>query len=257
MRSIILCVVTILFTGLHAQEKFTVYFDSDIDTPNAESSRKLDMWLSENKEADISKIYAYADSVGKPEYNFQLSKRRLLSVNDRIAKAGIMFRQVTAQAFGEDESKNGALAGNRRVDIFYTNPQPASAPEPEKELTKAVTVAKLGEKLKLPGLNFYNNSGKVLPESEHVLDELLDIMKKNEKLVIEIQGHICCRPYDSDDISVIRAKAVYDFLVYNKISKKRLTYKGFGSSRPLYPLPEKTEEEQIANRRVEIEIIEN
>jgi outer membrane protein OmpA-like peptidoglycan-associated protein len=34
-----------------------------------------------------------------------------------------------------------------------------------------------------------------------------------------------------------------------------LAYKGFGSNQPVYPIPEKNEEEKIANRRVEIEIV--
>jgi outer membrane protein OmpA-like peptidoglycan-associated protein len=59
-----------------------------------------------------------------------------------------------------------------------------------------------------------------------------------------------------DDISLKRAKTVYNFLLSNGISADRITYKGFASSRPIYPLPEKNEEERVANRRVEILIIE-
>jgi outer membrane protein OmpA-like peptidoglycan-associated protein len=56
---------------------------------------------------------------------------------------------------------------------------------------------------------------------------------------------------------VTRAKMVYDYLLANGISPDRvLGYKGFGSSHPVYPIPEKSEEERIANRRVEIRIVE-
>ncbi|MBC7439116.1 MAG: OmpA family protein, partial [Flavobacterium sp.] len=54
-----------------------------------------------------------------------------------------------------------------------------------------------------------------------------------------------------------RAKAVYNFLIGNNIEKNRLTYKGFGSSLPIFQVPEKNESERAANRRVEILIIEN
>jgi outer membrane protein OmpA-like peptidoglycan-associated protein len=120
-----------------------------------------------------------------------------------------------------------------------------------------VSGAKKGDKLKLKNLNFENNSDVVLPSSRPVLNELLKIMQENPGLKIDIQGHICCEPVDVTYVSRIRALAVYNFLIKNGIDKSRLSYQSFGSSRPIYPLPEKTEEEKTANRRVEIEILEN
>ena len=97
----------------------------------------------------------------------------------------------------------------------------------------------------------------MVPGSRAVLSELLVIMRNRPKLKIDIQGHICCQEQEVANISEKRAKAVYDFLVRNGIDKSRLSYQGFQSSRPVYPLPEKNDEERDANRRVEIEIIEN
>jgi outer membrane protein OmpA-like peptidoglycan-associated protein len=58
----------------------------------------------------------------------------------------------------------------------------------------------------------------------------------------------------SADLSVQRAKFVYDFLVDKGIKKSRMSYKGFGASNKLYPL-ERTERERTLNRRVEIRVI--
>lgn len=251
MKHVYFYVAMLMFSGLYAQEKFSFYFDNDIDTPNAATAGVFENWYVANKNVDIVKIYAYADSVGRPEYNVGLSERRLKNIIKLLRTRKYILNNPDTMAHGEKESAHGTLAENRRVDIFYTKPAPV------KQFEQAVSVAKKGEKLKLPGLNFYNNSGRVLRESEPILEELLEILTKNDKLVIQIQGHICCRPGDPDNISELRAKAVYDFLVYNKIDSKRLTYKGFGSSRPIVPLPEMTEEERVMNRRVEIEIIEN
>ena len=74
---------------------------------------------------------------------------------------------------------------------------------------------------------------------------------------IEIQGHLCCMPVDRLDLSTQRAKAINNFLVANGINEKRLTYKGFGSTQPIFPLPEKDEGQRSANRRVEIMIVAN
>jgi outer membrane protein OmpA-like peptidoglycan-associated protein len=101
------------------------------------------------------------------------------------------------------------------------------------------------------------NTYIVVNESRGKLYELLLVLQKNPKLKIEIQGNICCMPNDRLNLSMQRAKAIYNFLVANEINKNRLSYKGFGSTRPIYTLPEKTEEERAANRRVEVLILEN
>jgi len=152
--------------------------------------------------------------------------------------------------FGEDFNFSLSQDENRRVSIFYQKPTPTNS------FSEKVKIAKVGELLNLKGLNFYNMSDVVLPNSRPIMDELLQIMNNNPTLIIEIQGHICCNPGEVDDISLKRAKTVYNFLLSNGISADRITYKGFASSRPIYPLPEKNEEERVANRRVEILIIE-
>jgi outer membrane protein OmpA-like peptidoglycan-associated protein len=43
----------------------------------------------------------------------------------------------------------------------------------------------------------------------------------------------------------------------NKIDSKRMTFKGYGTSRPIHKIPEKNESEADENRRVEILIVEN
>lgn len=86
-------------------------------------------------------------------------------------------------------------------------------------------------------------------------------MNKYPKLKIDIQGHICCQSLrEADkivDIAKVRALAVYVFLINNGIKEDRLSYQSFKSTKPIYPIPEKNEEQRIANRRVEIMILEN
>jgi outer membrane protein OmpA-like peptidoglycan-associated protein len=83
-------------------------------------------------------------------------------------------------------------------------------------------------------------------------------MEENPKLKIEIQGHICCQTFgDPANTSTSRARAVYNYLLRNKIDRKRMTYKGFGTTKPIHPIPEKNALEEDENRRVEILILEN
>ena len=90
-----------------------------------------------------------------------------------------------------------------------------------------------------------------MPESIPVLKDLLKLMNDNPGLEVEIGGHVCCGP--SMELSVLRAKRVYDYLVENGIAKKRLTYKGYSFDKPI--AKEDTEEGKMLNRRVEITVL--
>ncbi len=122
---------------------------------------------------------------------------------------------------------------------------------------KRINQANAGEKLRVENLNFQINTFAILPESRAKLYELLIVLQTNPKLKIQIQGHLCCMPIDRVDLSTQRARAIYNFLIANNIPKERLAFKGFGSTMPLFALPEKSEQERAANRRVEILVLEN
>jgi len=182
---------------------------------------------------------------------------------------------IDIKGFGERFDKSKIDAENRKAVIFYTIPEKIIAisqkemvsDEPKKiiseekkpeTLTEGMKTIKVGDKLRLKNLNFYNRSGRMVKSSIPIVEELLKIMQENPNLKIEIQGHICCQiGTDLEDVAMLRAKAVYDFLKSNGINKNRLKYKSFGSSLPLYPVPEKSEWEKDQNRRVEILILEN
>jgi outer membrane protein OmpA-like peptidoglycan-associated protein len=258
----ILLFILFISGGVNAQHKFTVYFDSDKDRANIPSARDFEQWISANKDATILTISGHADTVGKKEYNLALSVRRDLYVIAQMAANGINTGTADVQPYGESESFSADKANDRRVDIYYTKPAPPPVAEAapkrvETNLTRTITTAGRGDKLRLPNLNFYNHSATMLPQSEPVLNELLKVMQDNPDLKIDIQGHICCQLQEINNISTKRAKAVHDFLLKNGIAQNRISFKGLSSKRPLYKLPEKNEEERIANRRVEIEILQN
>ncbi|HYD91992.1 MAG TPA: OmpA family protein, partial [Flavobacterium sp.] len=125
------------------------------------------------------------------------------------------------------------------------------------EFMKAVGQAKPGQKLTLKNLNFYENSFAVVPESRPKMYELLEVMKLHPKLKIKVEGHVCCMTADRRNLSRERAKAIVLFLHAQGIARDRMTFEGFGVSQPIYPIPEKSEEQAAANRRVEILVVEN
>ena len=131
----------------------------------------------------------------------------------------------------------------------------------EKSLEEKLTNSKVGETIIIENINFYLNNEKLMNESMPILYDLLRVLQNQPKLVVEIQGHVCCNPNLEDKLSLKlskkRAKTIMKFLISSGISKQRLSYDGFGSSKPIYKIPEKTYKEEIANRRVEIMVIEN
>lgn len=241
-------------------KQFQVFFDFDISEANQTSNQKLSDWIKQNPTAQVDKIYGYCDAVGSFEYNDTLSLKRANHTLEILKNNSISIKEnVEVKGFGERFNKTKIDSENRKAVIFYTIPKKIiSADKKPETLTEDVKVMKVGDKLRLKNLNFYNRSGRMVKSSIPIVEELLKIMQDNPNLKIEIQGHICCQlGTDLEDIGKLRSKAVHDFLIENSIDKSRLSYKSFGSSLPLYPIPEKSEWEKDQNRRVEILILEN
>jgi len=74
---------------------------------------------------------------------------------------------------------------------------------------------------------------------------------------VRIAGHTDSRGSDeyNQRLSEARAKSVYEYLISQGISADRLSYIGYGESRPIDT--NDTEEGRQNNRRVELEILEN
>ena len=256
MFRILLC---FFFSSLaFSQEKFTVYFDTDSHQLTVKELNRLDVFLK-NKKLKYTKVVGYCDFRASNGYNDTLALNRAKYVYHIIEKTTNQ-KQIEILSKGENFKQNSDLKLNRKVEIFYEKIENEKVLplEDKKDLSQQVSTAKVGDKLILKNLYFYNRSGIFVPESRPVLEELLQIMKTNPKLKIEIQGHICCQMgTDVEDTAKVRAVAVYDYLINNGINKNRLSYKSFGSTKPIHIIPENNEDERNENRRVEIQIVAN
>jgi outer membrane protein OmpA-like peptidoglycan-associated protein len=248
---ILFCFFSIRCLG---QQQLELFFDFNKDFPNEKSILDYNEWIAQHKDIEITKMLGYCDSIDTKEYNKKLAERRIYSVQNLLEKSGLKInKDLQRIAFGKEFKQSKVQAENRKVTIFYNEIKPPI----RSELTDKILNSKVGETVKLPNIYFFNNSARIVPKSGPTLLELLCIMEENPKLKIEIQGHICCQKvFDYNDVSVARARAIYMYLIRNKIDKKRMTFKGYGTSRPIHPIPEKTHEEEDDNRRVEIMILE-
>jgi outer membrane protein OmpA-like peptidoglycan-associated protein len=112
----------------------------------------------------------------------------------------------------------------------------------------------IGKLAILNNIFFNSNEFNLLPESEIELKQLLLFLKENPKVSIEIGGHTDHIGDDESNLilSTNRAKTVFDYLIKNNIPANKLSFKGYGESRPLSN--ENTENGQKMNRRTEFKI---
>jgi outer membrane protein OmpA-like peptidoglycan-associated protein len=272
-------ILLILAFSVSAQEKTEVYFDFNKDVPTKSSITDLQQWIKGNHDAVVTEIRGFCDSIDANDYNKQLASRRIGYVLKVLENSDAMLLDdIELKPFGEDFALSPDAAKNRRVEIFFrksdthalietetpsANPSDVKKREevfegttPDPSLESLFAKAEIGDIIRIRNINFYLNSEIVVPESEPRLLELYQSMLQNPKLSIEIHGHICCNPNINDTkLSYRRAKYIFTYLLKKGIPLNRLAYKGFGSSRPIHQIPERTLEEMAENRRVEIQII--
>lgn len=104
----------------------------------------------------------------------------------------------------------------------------------------------------LYGVIFDFNKAALKQESDSVLQRVLAFSNKDAALKLEVQGHTDNVGSDAynQQLSEARARSVVQWLVAHGVAANRLSYKGFGKTRPV--AKNDTDEGRAKNRRVEI-----
>ncbi len=110
---------------------------------------------------------------------------------------------------------------------------------------------KIGEAILLNNIFFEVDKSELLPKSSFELNKLVQYLKDNPETTIEIDGHTDSigNEEHNKNLSKARAKAVADYLTQKGIDKTRITYNGYGSSKPI--ITNDTDAGRQQNRRVE------
>jgi len=121
------------------------------------------------------------------------------------------------------------------------------------ESTEEVVEEKNSSKIVLQNVHFITGYSYLTRGSKETLDALANTLK-NESFSFVIQGHVCCTEGELDaidrrtkerNLSVARAKYVYDYFIEKGVDKNRMSYKGLAHRFPLGGSVDK-------DRRVEI-----
>ena len=115
-----------------------------------------------------------------------------------------------------------------------------------------------GDRINLGNIKFESDQAEILEKSKSALEKLAEFLLENDNISIEIQGHVNGESKRNKrkyvKLSERRAKAIYEKLSEAGVPESRMTYKGFGNSKMIYPTPVNNRQAE-ANRRVEAEVV--
>jgi outer membrane protein OmpA-like peptidoglycan-associated protein len=270
-----LVLVTAFFSfGLSfAQEEeiYSIFFEFDKYNLKDEQAEGVIAFVQKIDTARIEsiQIYGYCDDRGKDEYNFVLSTNRANTVKNKLIERGIKSKIIiTLEGKGRimlDEDLQTdipeARSKNRRVDVVvnYKSITIENLKIPGVYSTiKKDAVA--GDRIYLEKVLFERGSSQLTFQAKKELDKIALLLLKFKNIQFEVQGHVCCTPtYHREaidretkkrELSVNRAKRVFNYLFKKGISNSRMTYRGYGNTQSL-------KQGSALDRRVELLILKN
>lgn len=122
-------------------------------------------------------------------------------------------------------------------------------------MNKIATVFAIDQGIRLDNIYFDFDKSTLRSESYKELDKLLQFLRDNPTMHVEISGHTDSKgtaAYNKQ-LSTKRAKVVVDYLVGKGISASRLTHQGYGFDKPV--ASNDTEAGRQLNRRTEFKIL--
>ena len=125
----------------------------------------------------------------------------------------------------------------------------ASEPESQRSINLEVKPIELGASYKLNDIYFGTNSYELSFKSKEIIESFIEFLKDNPKIKAEIQGHTDDVGNDKSNLvlSENRARSVLDFIVQQGVASERLTYKGYGKTKPI--ASNSNDEGRAKNRR--------
>lgn len=232
MKTKLLHLLLFFSTVIHAQEADTLrcFFDFDKAQLQSTNDSLFQLLIHNTLDSTIQlELFAFTDTIGSVDYNWQLAQRRMDAVLKHI---DTNYYNVQTNVIGESATRK--LEENRRVDICIAYPAIIDELKPSGDTV-------------ILDIQFYNNSPIILPRCIPELEALLNYVLIHPELDIELHGHVCCGP--GYDLSFARALSVKKYLIENGISADRIDCFGHSNDQPR--VKETSSENEQMNRRVE------
>ena len=279
---VISCAVCVYGQGM---DTFEVYFDKNVTQLDKLATETLDKLIEKKMLVRGQKLMmlGYTDYTGNVAHNNTLSEARAKNVRNYLITKGFDENDLRL-CLGKGEiiraGKSGAegIPHDRKVQVIreertvrgekidktpLKNGQLVNTGSTKSASAPTLSVQdmanlKVNEAIALKNIIFQAGTSLFLPSSLPELENLYIYLNKNKSVKIKIEGHVCCmgtvQRIDSANFSGARAKAVFDYLAKKGIAINRMQYVGLGNINPVVA-EEKTEDDMMRNRRVEIRIL--
>lgn len=124
-------------------------------------------------------------------------------------------------------------------------------------VTGEIKKHEVGHVMRLDNVIFPVGRSKINEDSFSELNLVVDMMKENNTMVIQLEGHTDYQgnPKDNLKLSKARVESVKGYLTSHGVHKTRVKTKAFGGTMPLSR--DNTPEAHRLNRRVELRILQN
>ena len=237
----------------------SIYFDTDEYFMGQTEKARLYSFVESLSKENLLKIEisGFCDDVGAEKYNLVLSQNRADAIKKVFSLLSFFPEKIVSVdgkgevllSFYPSENPEIVRSLNRRVDVVVSYLDPAAVAKARASLPGLIV---------LENVHFITGYSYLTRGSKETLNRLVEDLKK-ESFSFIIQGHVCCTDGNIDaidkrtrerNLSVARAKFVYDYFLDRGIEKSRMSYEGLAHRFPLGGSIDK-------DRRVEIVVSSN
>lgn len=176
------------------------------------------------------------------------------------AKGKFTFELDPESTYSLVSEKPGFFTARQQITTAGKTPPEDQLQEGENEVRLTATLV-LNEIVRdkpivLENIYYDLDKADIRPDAAAELDKLVQILKDNPGISIELSSHTDVRGSDAynQDLSQRRAESAVEYIISQGIDRSRLTAKGYGESQ-LVVQNARTEEEHQRNRRTEFKVV--
>ncbi|WP_439482070.1 OmpA family protein [Cyclobacterium plantarum] len=232
-----------------------IYYFKDMTPPPKVVNVLLNVETRERLETGEEKILPQTRVVLYDENN-QTIDGNFSSQNGRLR-----FPLEPEKNYSMIASKNGYFTKSIPYSTVGKTPSQDELIEQVTNITLDTTIVLeqlvLERAIVLENIYYDLDKAEIRPDAAEELDKLVQILKDNPGIRIELSSHTDARASDAynDDLSQRRAESAVEYIVSQGIDSDRLEARGYGE-RQLIIENAQTEEEHQTNRRTEFKVIE-
>ena len=210
-------------------------FEEDVELKPMKTSMILDVDAGQGGDSVMVKV----KNLSRNETRTVVAKR------DKDGNLIVELRE--GDSYEIDVAKKGYTYSSTKVDV--------SKSKKTQKLNIKLDLLTKDTKMTFKNITFEINSSELNTASYAELDRIIEFLKLNDNVKIELSAHTDDLGSDwyNMRLSEKRAQVATRYLTDNGINEKMILTKGYGESRPI--VPNTSDENRAQNRRVEIKII--